>query len=125
MNPRDPYADEEQLPDAPAPGGTEETSAPATPDMGTEAVDLGQDQAVGGDSMLAGLGGGAPDSSMLSEQDLAGMVGAEADPTQASADQMIAALQDPNTPLEIKQQIEMQLTTAARRRMAGMMGGGA
>lgn len=114
-----PRPGEEQLPDAPIPGGTEETNEPGFP-AATPGMEAGP--AAGNADLLAGLGGGQPDSSSLSDDDLAGLV--QGDPAQFSADQLLQMLQDPNTPPDVKQLIETQLATAARRRMAGMVGGG-
>lgn len=86
---------------------------------------MGADQAAGGTAdILSGLGDQqATDSSALSEEDLATLV--DGNPADTGAEQALALLEDPNTPPEVRQMIEMQLATAARRRMAGIVGGAA
>lgn len=44
------------------------------------------------------------------------------DPQDLEVEQMAAALEDPNTPPEVKQEIEQQLALAARRQLAGLGG---
>jgi hypothetical protein len=40
----------------------------------------------------------------------------------SEADEMLAALEDPNVPPEVKEQIQAEIAMAARRRFAGMGG---
>lgn len=120
MNPAD-----EELPEDVQHGGTEESQQPGLPmeDPGMEGTPV-----PGAGDLLGGLASGGPgqmDSSALSDEDLAGMVDQQADPEMATAEELMAALENPETPPEVKQMIEMQLATAARRRMAGLVGGGA
>jgi hypothetical protein len=86
--------------------------------MGMPPADPGQ--AMGGLDSLSGLGAGG-ESEAIPTEELAGMV--SADPDAVQGEELIAALEDPNTPPEIKAQIQEMLATAARRRMAGIMGG--
>lgn len=78
-----------------------------------------------GGGLGGGLEGGAMDAGAgtdaLTGQDLAAM-GGEVDPEAAEVEELLAALEDPNTPPEMRDQIEQQIAIAARRRMA--MGGG-
>jgi hypothetical protein len=62
--------------------------------------------------------GAAPTSDQLSDQDLAQMTEG-GDPDVA---RVIQALEDPNTPPEMRQRIETMLSIAARRRLAGVNG---
>lgn len=67
------------------------------------------------------MGGEAatPTSDQLSNEDLAQLGGGPSgqDP---QVDQIIQALEDPNTPPEIRQRIQTMIGLAARRRMAGI-----
>lgn len=65
---------------------------------------------------------GAPDSGQLTDQALQGMQGgAPQGPSQdPQISAVIAALDNPNTPPEMKQRIEMMLSMSARRRLAGI-----
>src|ERR1044072_278099 len=68
------------------------------------------------------------DTSVLSDQDLGAMnaqaapTGTDFDPTDLEVQQLQAQLDDPNTPPEIRQQIQAQLSLAARRNLAGVGG---
>lgn len=119
-----PMRPDEEMPEDVQTGGTEETSDPGLPveDPGMEGA---AGPGVGG--LLGGVAPGGPgpmDSSALSDEDLAGMVEGDMDPEAQTAEELMAALENPETPPEVKQMIEMQLATAARRRMAGLVGGG-
>lgn len=69
-----------------------------------------------------GAGPADPTTDQLSDQDLETMAGGGApaggqDPAIA---QVLQALEDPNTPPEVRQRIETMISLAARRRMAGI-----
>lgn len=74
--------------------------------------------------LAGGLGGGLEggNTDLLSESDLSDLGGEEFSPEDAELEEMIAALEDPNTPPEVRQMIEQQLAVAARRRLAGLGG---
>jgi hypothetical protein len=46
----------------------------------------------------------------------------EPEPVEEEVQAMQAALQDPNTPPEVREQIQMQLAMAAKRNLAGLSG---
>lgn len=107
-----------------APGG-----APAGFDLG--ALAGGGDQgAMGGAPPLPGMdaGGGAPgglNTDQLTGQDLSAMAGSDfSSPEDQMGDEMQAALLDPNTTPEQRDLIQQQIAMAARRRLAGVGGGG-
>jgi hypothetical protein len=62
----------------------------------------------------------APTSDQLSDQDLATMTAPQDTGQDPQIAQVIAALEDPNTPPETRQRVETMLALAARRRMAGL-----
>lgn len=66
----------------------------------------------------------APVDPSLGQDDLSALDQPEPmqDPQDAEVEQMAAALDDPNTPPEVKQQIQQQLALAARRQLAGLGG---
>jgi hypothetical protein len=70
-----------------------------------------------------GLAGFAPpteDTSQLSDEDLAAMAGE--DPDEEAVAEMMAALEDPNTPPEQKAILQRELMLAAQRQAAGLGG---
>jgi hypothetical protein len=66
----------------------------------------------------------APTDPALGQDDMAMLDQPEEMPAQEDieVEEMAAALEDPNTPPEVKQQIEQQLALAARRQLAGLGG---
>lgn len=77
-----------------------------------------------------GMGGGLPvgvDTGELGNDDLAGIAGPEGAPVDEAPveedqdyAQMEAALNDPNTPPEVRAMLEQQLAMAARRSLSGL-----
>lgn len=69
-----------------------------------------------GTGMLGEMGGGEPTTDQMSTDQLEQMS------SGSEADEMLAALEDPNVPPEVKEQIQAEIAMAARRRFAGMGG---
>lgn len=97
--------------------GDEESMAPPPQEGAPPPAELGAGMGeMGGDP-------GTPDSSMLSDVDLQAMQPNQAAPQGGQDPQVaavIAALQNPDTPPEMKQRIETMLSLSARRRLAGL-----
>lgn len=143
-DPRIPYDQTDPMQQVAAPQG----AAPAMPggqppDMAGLPLGGGAPSAGGGASLLAGLGGqsggdllggglpGVPQepaqggsTDQLTGDDLAALSGEQdvGNPEDVAVAQMEAALDDPNTPPDVKAQIQQQLDLAARRRLAGLGG---
>lgn len=81
----------------------------------------------GGAPGMEGAGGGIPGTSdQLTGEDLAALTGdvGSVDPEEAQVEEMMMAMEDPNTPPEVKQQLQSIIELAARRRMAQSVGVG-
>lgn len=64
--------------------------------------------------------GGAPTTDQIPTEGLAAMVGQDSGGQDPQVAEVIAAMEDPNTPPEVLQNIQAMLAMAARRRMAGV-----
>lgn len=126
--------------DRTAPTGREESAPVGQPDTGLDALFPSQQgaaptdlaalspggQAAGGGDLSALLGGagGAGGLGALGGAQGGGLegLGAGAEPDDAELQEMIAMLDDPSTPPEIRAQLEQMIAMAARRQLAGMGG---
>lgn len=108
---------------APAPAPSPEPGGSPMPGAGAPTPPPGVN------SMLAAMGSQSTDPTMdptsfqgdtgqMSDDQLASMTGQ--DPTEADAQAMAAALDDPSVPPDQKQLIQQQIALAARRKLAGV-----
>jgi hypothetical protein len=119
-------AEAQQQPQIPAQPGAMPAGAQGAPPMpeGAQQMQMPMpDQQQAPDPAAGLLGqlhqGGAPDSTMFSNQDLAGLVGDEQDPDMLAGEQMSDQLLDPSMAPYQAQPMQEQLMEAARRRLLG------
>lgn len=84
-----------------------DTSMPGADPTGAGVLPPGQDTSALSDQQLGQLGDAAP-------------VGQDIDPEALQVQELTQALQDPNTPPQVKAQIQAELAMAARRKLAGV-----